>query len=142
MKTSNILIFGALAAGALWFLGRKTLAKSVRFSIEQIKLNGTKLELQIGILNPTKQKALLSGIVADVNFRGNTVSTIEYYNPVVIAPLAKTKINLTVTPNALGILSTLVSAIKKKDFKTIQANITGTATIDNTAIPLNINYNA
>lgn len=141
-KTGGIFLIGGLAAGILWLLGRKTLAKSVRFSIESLKLAGTKLQLQIGILNPTKQKALLNAIVADVVLRGNTVATIEYYTPVIIAPTAKTKVTLTVTPNAIGIFSTLVTAFKKKDFKSIAAKIVGTATIDNTAIPLNVTYNA
>ena len=142
MKAQNFLLLGGVAAGLYWFLGRKRLATAVRFSIEQVKLVKGKIEFTIGVLNPTNQKATLSAIVSDFFFQGKQVATIEYYQKVTIMPLGKTKITLTVTPKAVGIVSSILSFLTGTASSKITANLKGTATVDGLALPLNINYAA
>lgn len=140
MKATTILIFGGLAAGLIWFAGRKTLATAVRFSIEEVKLVEGKIQLTLGILNPTRQKATLSGIVADFFYQNKQIATIEYYNRVTIMPFAKTKITLTVVPKALGLLSTLFDMLTGTAANKITAKLVGTGTVDGVALPINIKY--
>jgi hypothetical protein len=142
MKASNILILGGIAAGLIWFLGRKTLATAVRFSIEEVKLIQGKIQLTLGVLNPTKQKATLSAIVADFFFQGKQVATVEYYNKVTIMPLAKTKITVTITPKAVGVLSTVLNFLVGTSAEKIKAKLVGTGTVDNVALPINVDYAA
>lgn len=142
MKASNILILGGIAAGLIWFLGRKTLATAVRFSIEEVKLIQGKIQLTLGVLNPTKQKATLSAIVADFFFQGKQVATVEYYNKVTIMPLGKTKITVTITPKAVGVLSTVLNFLVGTGTEKITAKLVGTGTVDNVALPINVNYAA
>lgn len=142
MKASNILILGGIAAGLIWFLGRKTLATAVRFSIEEVKLIQGKIQLTLGVLNPTKQKATLSAIVADFFFQEKQVATVEYYNKVTIMPLAKTKITVTITPKAVGVLSTVLNFLVGTSAEKIKAKLVGTGTVDNVALPINVDYAA
>lgn len=143
MKGSSIFLLAGLAGGLFWLVGRKTLATGVRFSIESAKIVSGKVQLTIGIMNPTRQKAILSAIVGDFFLNGKQIATIEYYNKVTILPTAKTKITLLVTPKALGIINTIFdiftgSVVSSK----IAAKLIGTSTIDGIALPLNIDYAA
>lgn len=140
MKTNNIIALGLLGAGAFYLMGRKTLAGAIRFSIESFKVKGMKIELGIGILNPTNQSALLKSIVCDVLVKGNTVATIEFYNTVKIVPNGKTKITMLVTPKGLGIITTILTLTQKDGLKNLSASLIGTANIDNTALPVNVTF--
>lgn len=140
MKGSTILFAGLALFGAAWLFGRTRLAAAVRFSIEALAIKSGKIQLTIGILNPTNQTAKLSSIVADLLIKGSQIATIEYYQEVKIIPNGKTKITMLVTPKGLGIITTILELTKKGGLKNLTASLLGTANIDNTALPLNVNF--
>ena len=142
MNYKNLLIGGLLVAGVFYFIGKKKLAKAIRFSIEKISFSGTKIILRLGLLNPTGNEAKFNSMVADVFVKGNQVATLSTFQTVSIKPNSKSTIDITITPTGIGILSTLKSLLSKGGLKNLQAKIKGTANVDGVAFPIDITYSA
>jgi len=137
-----LLIGGLLIAGVFYFIGKKKLAKAIRFSIEKISFSGTKIILRLGLLNPTGNEAKFNSMVADVFVKENQIATLTTFQTVKIAPNSKSAIDIQITPTGIGILSTLRTLLSKGGLKNLQAKIKGTANVDGVAFPVDITYSA
>jgi LEA14-like dessication related protein len=142
MNYKNLLIGGLLVAGVFYFIGKKKLAKAIRFSIEKISFSGTKIILKLGLLNPTGNEAKFNSMVADVFVKGNQVATLTTFQTVKIAPNSKSAIDIQITPTGIGILSSLRTLLSKGGLKNLQARVKGTANVDGVAFPIDITYSA
>jgi hypothetical protein len=102
-----LLIGGAFA----YFYGKKKLQQSIQFTLESVKLSGTKLIVRLGMLNPTGSSATINSIVGSIYIKGSAVATVENYTKIKILPKSKSFIDLTVTPSGAGVFSFVKSLI-------------------------------
>ena len=133
-----VLIGGAIA----YFYGKRKLQQTIKFSFESFKLSGTKIIIRLGMLNPSRSSATLNSVVGSLFVKGNEIATIENFTKTTITPLSKSFVDLTITPSALGVLSSLKSLFKKGGFKNLSAQFTGNANIDGVTFPIDIKYTA
>ena len=130
-----LLIGGAFA----YFYGKKKLQQSIQFTLESVKLSGTKLIVRLGMLNPTGSSATINSIVGSVYIKGSAVATIENYNKTIVSPKSKSYLDLTVTPSGAGVFS-FVKSLISTGTKNLSAEFKGNANIDGITIPLDIKY--
>lgn len=131
-----VLIGGAIA----YFYGKRKLQQSIKFSFESLKLSGTKIIVRLGMLNPSGSSATLNSLVGSLIVKGNEVATIENFTKTIIAPKSKSFIDVTITPSALGVLTTLKSLFKKGGIANLSAQIVGNANIDGVTFPIDVKY--
>jgi len=130
-----LLIGGAFA----YFYGKKKLQQSIQFTLESVKLSGTKLIVRLGMLNPTGSSATINSIVGSIYIKGSAVATVENYTKIKILPKSKSFIDLTVTPSGAGVFS-FVKSLISTGTKNLSAEFKGNANIDGITIPLDIKY--
>ena len=139
MKKSWIYI--VLIGGAIiYFYGKKKLQQSIKFSFESLRLSGTKIIVRLGMLNPSGSSATLNSLVGSLLIKGNEVATIENFTKTTITPQSKSFVDITITPSALGILTSLNSLLKKDGLKNLNAQIVGNANIDGITMPIDVKY--
>jgi LEA14-like dessication related protein len=131
-----VLIGGAIA----YFYGKRKLQQSIKFSFESLKLSGTKIIVRLGMLNPSGSSATLNSLVGSLIVKGNEVATIENFTKTIIAPKSKSFIDVTITPSALGVLTTLKNLFKKGGIANLSAQIVGNANIDGITMPIDVKY--
>lgn len=131
-----VLIGGAIA----YFYGKRKLQQSIKFSFESLKLSGTKIIVRLGMLNPSGSSATLNSLVGSLIVKGNEVATIENFTKTIIAPKSKSFIDVTITPSALGVLTTLKNLFKKGGIANLSAQIVGNANIDGVTFPIDVKY--
>ena len=130
-----LLIGGAFA----YFYGKRKLQQSIQFTLESVKLSGTKLIVRLGMLNPTGSSATINSIVGSIYIKGSAVATVENYTKIKILPKSKSFIDLTVTPSGAGVFS-FVKSLISTGTKNLSAEFKGNANIDGITIPLDIKY--
>jgi len=130
-----LLIGGAFA----YFYGKKKLQQSIQFTLESVKLSGTKLIVRLGMLNPTGSSATINSIVGSIYIKGSAVATVENYTKIKILPKSKSFIDLTVTPSGVGVFS-FVKSLINTGTKNLSAEFKGNANINGITIPLDIKY--
>jgi LEA14-like dessication related protein len=130
-----LVIGGAIA----YFYGKRKLQQSIQFSLESVKLSGTKLIVRLGMMNPTGSSATINSIVGSIYIKGSAVATVENYTTIKILPKSKSFIDLTISPSGAGIFS-FVKSLINQGIKNISANFKGNANIDGITVPLDINY--
>lgn len=140
MKLKNLFLILGAGAVAYYFFRKKKLASALQYSIEAVSIKGTKILLKLGLLNPTGTPANFNSFVGTLFIKGNEVATVENFTKTKIAPNTKTTIDFTITPSGLGILKTISQLVKKGGLKNLQANLKGTANVDNVNFPVNITY--
>ena len=131
-----LLLIGGVFA---YFYGKKKLQQSIQFTLESVKLSGTKLIVRLGMLNPTGSSATINSIVGSIYIKGSAVATVENYTKIKILPKSKSFIDLTVTPSGAGVFS-FVKSLISTDTKNLSAEFKGNANIDGITIPLDIKY--
>jgi LEA14-like dessication related protein len=130
-----LLIGGAFA----YFYGKKKLQQSIQFTLESVKLSGTKLIVRLGMLNPTGSSATINSIVGSIYIKRSAVATVENYTKIKILPKSKSFIDLTVTPSGAGVFS-FVKSLISTGTKNLSAEFKGNANIDGITIPVDIKY--
>lgn len=132
-----MVIGGAIA----YFYGKRKLQQSIQFSLESVKLSGTKIIVRLGMMNPTGSSATVNSIVGSIYVKESAVATVENYTTIKILPKSKSFIDLTITPSGIGILS-FVRSLINQGIKNISAQFKGNANIDGVTVPLDITYSA
>jgi len=130
-----LLIGGAFA----YFYGKRKLQQSIQFTLESVKLSGTKLIVRLGMLNPTGSSATINSIVGSIYIKGSAIATVENYTTIKILPKSKSFIDLTVTPSGVGVFS-FVKSLINTGTKNLSAEFKGNANINGITIPLDIKY--
>ena len=138
----NIILPVVLVGAAAYFLFRRTtFAKNLVYVFRGIKVRGKlfspKIEITIGIQNPSNQKAEFKSMIAQVGWNDNNFANISTFKPVTIAANSETNIVFTAEPSVLGLYDTIKNLIKT-GLKNGKISITGTANVDNLQVPVNI----
>jgi hypothetical protein len=140
MSTKGFIAIAA-AATAIYIFGKKRLVSSAKFSFEKISFNLKKKKINIilGIANPTSIAANINSIVGGLQINGQDVATVENYTKIIIEPQGKTMLPLTISPSIVGIFSLVKDYIQKRmKGKQATAKFIGTANIGGTSLPINI----
>ena len=67
---------------------------------------------------------------------GRTVADVQSFDAVQIIPNQETRVTITATPAAVGIIQTLAQFIRAKDRQPVTVAFTGTANVDGMNIPI------
>lgn len=140
------LIFPLLIAGAAaYFLIRRTsFAKNLIYIFRGIKVRGKlftpKIEVTIGVQNPSNQKAELKSLTAVIAWNGKEFANVSTFKGVTIAANSETNITLTAEPSVIGLYETIRNLIKT-GLKNGEITIKGTANVDNLQLPVSITKN-
>jgi len=138
----QILVLGLFGIGAYYFLSKKNLAKTAKFSFEKLSMNWKKKQINvfIGVKNSGDDSAVLKSLIGDLIINGDSIASVESFDTVKIAPRSKSVINLTLKPSLVGIFLQLKNFIQKNNnVKKIKASFQGSANLEGLNIPLNIN---
>jgi LEA14-like dessication related protein len=141
MNGKSLVAFGIAAAAAIYFFGKNRLVQSAKFSFEKLSfdLKKRKVNIVLGILNPTSTTATVQSIVGTLIVNGKEVANIENYTKVAVKPKSKSLLPLTITPSALGIFQLLKDYVSKKTKgQKATATFNGTANVGGTSLPLKI----
>lgn len=153
MKKSYLWIIAAGAA-ALYFLPKIGLGKRAIFLFRGAKFSGKKLQLKIGIQNPTNNTATLKSFAAEIFADKKLIANVSNFDTKIIAPNSETTLDLNVNVSAAGLVSTIATKAKQIFQKTAdkklqiskpkptKLELKGSANIDGISIPVDINYTA
>lgn len=143
MKKFLPLIIAAGAA-AFFLLRRGRFAQNLVYVFRGIALRGKllkpKIQILIGIQNPSNQTANISSFVAVANWKGKPFANVSSFQKVEVKPNTETRLTLTAEPSVFGLFSSVKDALKG-GLKGGTINITGTALVDNVQIPVDISKN-
>ena len=130
-----------VGAAAFFLLRRTTFAKNLVYVFRGIKVRGKlfspKIEITIGIQNPSNQKAEFKSMTAQVGWNDNNFANVSTFKAITIAPNSETNLVLTAEPSVFGLYDTIKNLVKT-GLKNGKINITGTANVDNLQVPVNI----
>lgn len=139
MKNKSILLTG-LGLLAVYFgynlFRYKQVADKLRFTIAGIGVKSGKIIISIGILNPTGVSATIRSMVGDLYNENAKIATITNFEKTIVRPNSSTIINITLIPNAIGIISAISDIIS--DGLKNKLRIVADANINNITVPINI----
>lgn len=134
----------AAGAAAFFLFRRGTFAKNLVYVFRGIALRGKllkpRIEILIGVQNPSNQKATIKSFVAVASWKGQQFANISNFNTVTIQPNTETRLTLTAEPSVLGLYGSIKEALKT-GLKNGQLVVKGTAMVDNIQVPVNISQN-
>lgn len=120
MAISNKIIIGIGAAVVAFFIGKKILDKkqtvdALNVNVTGIDFNKKNKTLQIlmRIINGGNSSISIQSIVGDVKFKGDSIASIDYRQPLTINKNDTATISIAVKPNAV-FLTTLISIVVGK----------------------------
>ena len=140
------MILPLLIAGAAAFLllRRSSFAKNLIYIFRGVKLRGKwlspKIEVTIGVQNPSNQKAEFKSMTAVMQWNDKDFANISTFKAVTIAPNSETNLVLIAEPSVLGLYQSIRDLIKT-GLKNGKITIVGTANVDNVQVPISISKN-
>jgi hypothetical protein len=140
MKTFlGIAVLGGLA---FWLYSRKRLKETALFSFDGVRIANNKLQIKLGLSNPTNASVTINSIVGVLNSKGNDIANVQSFEKVTILPNNKTIISLDVTPSLIGLFTTVKQIVKKGGLKNLNLKFKGTANVNGLPLPIDITYSA
>jgi len=135
---------GILAIGGLayWLYSRKRLKETALFSFDGVRIANNKLQIKLGLSNPTNASVTINSIVGVLNTKGSDIANISSFEKITILPNNKTFINLDVAPSLIGIFTTVKQIVKKGGLKNLSLKFKGTANVNGLPLPIDLTYTA
>ena len=139
-STNSLLLVAAVVAAYYLWTSAGTI-NSLQFIPKGIAVQGSGFSLVLGVQNPTNNAINFSSLAASLNVNGSPVGNVSSFTPVTIAPNSETDINLLVLPNAFGIASGIINLAEGNEGSgNFSSSLSGTASVNNTALPINIPF--
>ncbi len=140
MKTFlGIAVLGGLA---FWLYSRKRLKETALFSFDGVRIANNKLQIKLGLSNPTNASVTINSIVGVLNSKGNDIANVQSFEKVTILPNNKTMISLDVTPSLIGLFTTVKQIVRKGGLKNLNLRFKGTANVNGLPLPIDVTYTA
>ena len=140
MKTFlGIAVLGGLA---FWLYSRKRLQETALFSFDGVRIANNKLQIKLGLSNPTNASVTINSIVGVLISKGNDIANVQSFEKVTILPNNKTMINLDVTPSLIGLFTTVKQIVRKGGLKNLNLRFKGTANVNGLPLPIDVTYTA
>lgn len=135
MAENKTLTYVALGALAFIAVRKYQMYQGIQFGVAGVgfKFNPLQLIVKVSCNNPTGVSARLTNINGSV-YQGSTyVAQVQYNSSQIIAPYNKTIIDLSIVPDALGTLQSLLQHRLPFQFR-------GSATVDGVPLPVRLDY--
>lgn len=143
MKQLKTFLGIAAGAGILyWLYSRKRLKETALFSFDGVRIANNKLQVKLGLSNPTNASVTINSIVGVLNSKGNDIANVSSFEKVTIAPNNKTFISLDVTPSLVGLFTTVKQIVKRGGLKNLNLRFKGTANVNGLPLPIDLTYTA
>ena len=82
MKTFlGIAVLGGLA---FWLYSRKRLKETALFSFDGVRIANNKLQIKLGLSNPTNASVIINSIVGVLNTKGSDIANISSFEKITI----------------------------------------------------------
>lgn len=138
----NPILILMAAAAALFFIGRSALQQRLSFRLSGVKLRGSVLQpvldIAIAVQNPTRQRATLRSIVADLTIDGKFIANVSFFGSTVIAPVSETPVSISARPSLTGAFSSVADILTREGGQKAVALLKGSANIDGITYPIEI----
>ena len=141
-QLKTILGVLVLAGVGYWAYSRKKLKETALFSFDGVRIANNKLQIKLGLSNPTNASVTINSIVGVLNSKGNDIANVQSFETVKILPNNKTFINLDVTPSLVGLFTTVKQIVKKGGLKNLNLKFKGTANVNGLPLPIDLTYTA
>lgn len=142
MRLFPIVLLGG--AVAYYFLRMRTFGTNVKFLIRNIKIKGgsviqPNIIITIGVQNVTGSEANLRSIVGSLRYQGKVFADFSNFNQVTIARNSETLVNVTATPNILGVIDIVKNVILNKQSGAV-IDLQGTANVNSVNVPFTSSF--
>lgn len=138
----NPILILMAAAAALFFVGRAGLRSRLSFRLLGVKLRGSilqpVLDISLGVQNPTRQRATLRSIVADLTIDGKFIANVSFFGETVIKPIGETPVSISARPSLTGAFSSVADILTREGGTKAVALLKGSANIDGITYPVEI----
>ena len=139
MKTNDLLLILGLGGLAYYAYTRISLGNGLQFVPLGVTTGGNGLLVNIGVQNPTSNSATLNSFAGNLKANGSSIASVSNFQGLTIGPNAQTSLQFSVTPNLIGLGIDLID-IAQNGLDNLAFTMSGTANVNNTPIPVNINF--
>lgn len=139
MRTNDLLLVLGLGGLAYYAYTRYAMAGGLQFVPLGVSTGGNGLIATIGVQNPSGTSAVLSSFAGSLKLNGSTVAAVSNFQGITIQPNAQTQLQFNVTPNLIGLGANLLD-IAQNGLDDYSVSLSGTANVNNTPVPVNINF--
>lgn len=139
----NLLKVGIIAVAGIWLLNKLGVigvGSSLNFLLGGISLSGTTINVDLIVQNPETSGFTVDGVTGSIAIGGSNVGIFSMLTPTTIIPSGETHIPITVNTNLLGTFSLISSALQGGVSLNTPITVVGSATVENTSIPFNLQY--
>jgi LEA14-like dessication related protein len=138
---NKYISYGVIGLLAYLSLKKAAAAKNFTFLLKGLSISKfPKIEVIIGIQNPSNDRFTIESITGEVSINGKTVGNINSFQKIIIAPNQATLMRIELIPSFFGIGQTIMQMIKKRAKGSLLVNLKGVANMAGIQIPLNVNY--
>jgi hypothetical protein len=142
----NFIWIAAAAAAAFYFIYRKkTFAKSLIFSFNNIKLVGKwynpEIIVFISVQNPTNQSITIQAISGTLYLTDKAISNISSFTQQKIQPQIESLISFSAKPGVVGIANVLKEIWSGTRSKKYNFKFVGSANVEGVLLPIDIEFN-
>jgi hypothetical protein len=140
-NSTTPLLIGAAAIAAWWLFSRANALNSLIFIPRGVGLQGGGLNFILGVQNPTGSDIALNSLAGSINVAGQPVGNVSSFTPRTIKANSETSVPLYLSANAFGIVGDIVNLLDGNEGSgNFQASLTGTANVNNIAVPVSLNF--
>jgi LEA14-like dessication related protein len=140
LKTSDLLIIGAIAAAGYYLLNKSRAVGTLIFVPRGVSFGGGGMQVTIGVQNPTNTPLTLSSIFGTVFLNGDSIGNISDSIQQVINPNQETPVVINLTPNLLGLTKLAAGTLQGGTLSDLSFTVTGYANVDQNTFPVNFNF--
>lgn len=143
MKVSSVVKVGGFALLGIWLLnaiGLGAVASTLNVYIKGFGFGNGGVSVQLAVQNPRSTGFTINSIVGNVFANGNQIANLSSFYPVLVAPNSESIVPVTLRTGVLDIFSNLRDIIDGELNLGARIDIVGTINVNDTAIPLNIQY--
>lgn len=130
-----LIVIGALVALSI-FLKAQAVRKLV-FYPGGVRISKGKLVFNLQIVNPTDQTLSFNSIAGEVSYNGKPVSVLKYFGKLDVKPNSEVVLPISLSLNAAGVLSTIITALTSSPAKDKLINIDATINAGGINYPFN-----
>jgi hypothetical protein len=140
-SSSSGLPFVLIGGAALYYFAtRANTINNLQIVPRGISFEGGAANLALGVQNPTSTGLQFGSLSGTLYVQDRPLGNVSSFTPTYLAPNSETRVTVRVAPSLLGIAAGIMDLAEGNEPAGISARLSGTANIDNTGLPLNINF--
>ena len=136
-RDNTLFILAAVAIGYYLYTRSATVA-NLNFVPRGLSMNGAQVQVTVGVQNTSSNPITLNSLSANLLLNGNNIGNVANFISTVIAPNAETPIQLFITPNIAGDISSALSQLNTGGAAGQSFTLVGTANVNGAPLPVSV----